>query len=62
MRGDGYDDYARQLRRDEYARLFGILSALVVSVWKRATASLRRQARGSLRHAARNDLRRPCES
>ncbi len=49
MRGDRYDDYARQLRREEYDRLFGILSVAVARMWGRAMAALRRLARSSMR-------------
>lgn len=49
MRGDRYDDYARQLRREETARLFGVLAAAVANMWGRAMTALRRQARSALR-------------
>ena len=45
MRGDKYDDYARRLRREEHARLFGVLAAAVARMWGRAMTSLRWLAR-----------------
>lgn len=47
MRGDRYDDYVRQLRRDECDRLFRLLGALMARLWGRAATSLRRRVRYS---------------
>ena len=45
MRGDKYDDYARQLRKDEHDRLFRLLHGAVVKLWRRAAACLRARVR-----------------
>lgn len=42
MRGDHYDDYARQLRRDEYDRLFRLLSIALARFRDRIVAGFRR--------------------
>ncbi len=47
MRGDRYEEYARQLRRDEYGRMFRYLVAAVVRMWHGVKNRAGNQVRGN---------------